>query len=175
MGVRSRGYLAIYLKSDVAVRPVPPVLIIGRDPSKGGGVCHMYQCKEDSVEGLPHHLPYFWHYSQTRPACPLRRAGPCPYPSKGGGGCYMCKWECKDFTVEGFTLHLPYSRHMYIYIHVYIYTTCTRMRICMYVCMLYVCVNVCMYMHVHTTVYTYIFIWSAHFRVHYYVWERAGS
>ena len=59
MGVRSRVYLAIYLTSDVAVRPVPPVLIIGRDPSKGGGVCYMCKCKEDSVEGLPRHLPYF--------------------------------------------------------------------------------------------------------------------
>ena len=76
----------------------------------------------------------------------------------------MCKWECKDFTVEGFTLHLPYSKHKYIFLHVYIYTTRTRMRICMYV-LLYVCVNL----------YTYIFIWSAHFRVHYYVWERTGS
>ena len=31
MVVRSRGYLAIYLTSDVAVRPVPPDHLVGWD------------------------------------------------------------------------------------------------------------------------------------------------
>jgi hypothetical protein len=66
--VRSRGYLATCLTSDLIVGPVPPVLFVGRYHArilvKVGGGCYMCtkcECKEFKVEGFPRHLLHSTH------------------------------------------------------------------------------------------------------------------
>jgi hypothetical protein len=126
-GVRSRGYLATYLTSDFIVRPVPPVLFVGRDYArflvKVGGGCYicMCGCKEFTVEGFLRHLPHSTHlYTYIR----------------------VCVYVYLFFV------------HVYVYscICLYMYV-CT----CVYVYLsLYLCVHVyaftCMCMHVHVRV-----------------------
>jgi len=138
---RSKGYLAIYLNSYITVRPVPPVLFVGRDHALilvkvgEGVICVRVRVNVMSVRSRGFLATYL-----TLNTCILIFM--CTYMLRVCVCVYLCLCTCMCIYM---CMYVPvYARTcvcMCIFVHVHV---CTCMYTCMCKCMY---VRICMYMH----------------------------